>query len=528
MRDILCHEHPPTSFRSALFAVASGIKPVPAAAPNTRSLAADFAGGIALYGIPIVTRLLAGTLVVPIYTRYLTPADYGVLELLDLTSILFGTLIGIYFVQAVFYYYSAASDDAGRARSIGTAFYGSLLIAGLGLLLGWAGAKPVSRLIFGNTQQARLLLVALATIALSAVSEVGLCCLRTLDRRRTYAVVGVGRTLFGVACNLILLVGLHMGLAALVWGSMAVTIATALCVTWVLLPWLRSPFDGGLFVKYVKYSWPLNLSAVAMLTLDLGDRYVLKHSVSLAQIGIYGLAYKFGMIVNAFSLVFNQFWRPRMFSLVKEPNGEALYARVYTYYLFTILYVVLGTIVVVCPVLRLVVGPGFEDAAVYVPWIALAYLLRLSGDFFRNAFYLNKRTGYEAKITWLGTVVCVIGYLTLIPPFKLWGAIWATGVAFGVMLVASLWTAQRVQYFHFEWRRVLLVAGCGLSLALLYLFVEPATARAQLILGILFTACYPCILIVPGFLRDDEKRFLRAQLVRLHGSRQRLRKAPLS
>ena len=82
-----------------------------------RNLIWDFASALGFYAIPIVARALSSFLTIPVYTRFLTPADYGTLELLDLTSYLFAALIGTNFGHSIFYYHSAAQTAEERARS---------------------------------------------------------------------------------------------------------------------------------------------------------------------------------------------------------------------------------------------------------------------------------------------------------------------------------------------------------------------------------------------------------------------------
>src|SRR5579859_1611952 len=489
-----------------------------------RSLFLDFASGIAFYSIPVLVRAAASFLTVPVYTRFLTPTDYGTLELLDLTSFLVGVLIGTNFGHAVFYYYAAAKNDEGRSRAISTVFFGSLLLGafagGIGLLL----PGVVSQALFGNNSYVIYIRILFLTLAVAFPAEVGLSCIRVLNRHRTYAIVSVTRLLVGVAANIVLLAVYKMGFAAMLWGSFIVTAGTAAYMFWFCAPSFRVLPDRHLFWSMLKYSWPLNISALAMLILDLGDRYVLKRTVSLAELGIYGLAYKLGMIVGTVSLIFNQFWKPKMFTLMRQEGGDRRYVRICTYYTLSLTLVCMGLSLLMCPLIQVIVGRGFVSVANYIPAIAVIYLIRMVGDFFRNAFYLNKRTGKDAQITWFGTAVCVTAYLTLIPRFRLWGAIIATGISFGLMLGVSYWQAQRVQHFAFEIRRMVLIAGSGVALIALFLEIEPAGMYSQLMLGITFILGYPMVLLLLGLIKPEEKAAIRQGIAMVRGWIVRLRK----
>lgn len=472
--------------------------------PKDRSAILGFATGIGFYSIPFLARALSNFVVIPIYTRYLTPADYGILELLDLTSFLVAILIGTNFGQSLFYYYAAAQSPQERGEAVSTTFYGSLILAGISILFGVAMASTLGRMLFGNSQYTPVLRLVFGTLAFAFPAEVGMSCLRALDLSKAYSVISVGRLCFGIVLNIVLLVRFHLGFVALLWGSFVLVACSAAYLTWFNRHWLKYPFRWALFVKLIRYSWPLNLSGLATLVLDLGDRYVLKRWVSLSDLGIYGLAYKFGMIVSIASLIFNQFWKPRMFAIVKEEDGKRQYVRICTYYTLVLTYIAVGLSILSRPLFRLAVGSSFLVAATYIPWIASIYVVRLVSDFARNAFFLNRRTGKEAQITWLAATVCLAGYLSLIPIFKLWGAILATGVSFLFMFVVSFWQAQKVQHFHFEYRRMLAIGVCGASIIGVYFLLAPQPIWAQIALGVVLMLFFPILLILGGFFRKEE------------------------
>lgn len=489
---------------------------------KNQSIAVGFVAGIAFYAIPFVARSLSNFVVVPIYTRYLTPADYGVLELLDLTSFLVATLIGTNFGQSLFYYHAAARSPKDRGEAVSTTFYGSLILAGISIVFGVGLAAPLGRLLFGNSDYTSFLRLVFGTLAFAFPAEVGLSCLRALERIRAYSMISVARLILGAVLNVILLIKYHLGFAALLWGSFWVTAATAVFLAWFNRHWLRYSFHWGLFIKLMKYSWPLNISGLATLALDLGDRYVLKRWVSLSDLGIYGLAYKFGMIVSMASLIFNQFWKPKMYTLVKEPGGERYYVRICTYYVLALMFVAIGLSVPVPALLRVGVGASFLPALKYIPWIASIYVVRLLADFSRNAFFLNKRTGKEAQITWLAAAICIAGYLGFIPVLKLWGAILATGISFLVMFVVSFWQAQKVQHFDFEYGRLAAIGGCGAGLIVAYSLIEPASIVMRLLLSTVVTLAFPVLLYLGGFFREDERAWIAGLL---HSARTKMRSA---
>ena len=64
----------------------------------------------AIYAIGALISRLTALVMLPIYTRYLTPADYGVIELLTMAIEITGILVGLRITQALFRFYILAKD----------------------------------------------------------------------------------------------------------------------------------------------------------------------------------------------------------------------------------------------------------------------------------------------------------------------------------------------------------------------------------------------------------------------------------
>src|SRR5207244_1147827 len=92
---------------------------------------------------------LASFLLLPIYTRYLNPADYGTMAILDLTAAVFGTLIGTGIVSAVNRYHFEAHNEVEQDAIwwTGLTFLG--LIATALVTPAWLLRTPLAHLTLG-------------------------------------------------------------------------------------------------------------------------------------------------------------------------------------------------------------------------------------------------------------------------------------------------------------------------------------------------------------------------------------------
>src|SRR5215210_979616 len=104
----------------------------------------------AVYGLGgIVSRVLA-VLLLPLYTSYLTPGDYGQVETLIAMAAFIVTLVRGAISTAFFRFWFDRDDEAGRLMVLRTSFWFTMGAATLCLVMGVVLARPLGRLLFDD------------------------------------------------------------------------------------------------------------------------------------------------------------------------------------------------------------------------------------------------------------------------------------------------------------------------------------------------------------------------------------------
>src|SRR5262249_22555000 len=153
------------------------------------------------------------------------------------------------------------------------------------------------------------------------------------------------------------------------------------------------------------------LVGISLFIVHFGDRYFLQRYTSLEEVGTYALAYKFGMMLSYVQFPFSAYWSSQIYKVLRGENGSELFVRIFSYYLLAMVSAALLLILFSGPLITLLAAPTFRSAAILVPGIVLAYLLRAAGDYFRSLFYLNKRVGDDAWLNLIASAVCLTGYI---------------------------------------------------------------------------------------------------------------------
>jgi O-antigen/teichoic acid export membrane protein len=475
----------------------------------------------ATYAVGLLAARSLSFVLIPLYTRYLTTADYGILELLDLTLSLTLVFAGSRLGQALFYYYFAETDEDVRARHMSTNMLASVLFGAIALAVCWFFSPQLSWLVFGTAEYARYFRMTSVAVGVAIPMENGLCCVRAFNQPSVYSLISIVRTMAAALINVILLSKFHMGVASVLW-SLIVT-QSIVAVYLMVYVYRRVPFsfDMRLFRLQAKYSAPMSVGSLGEFVLNYGDRYFLRQVVSLSDIGIYSLAYKIGMLIPTIQGPFALYWLAQEVKVVRAEGGWKIFTRVATYQLLGLTAVTILIALFIEPLLKLLVTPAFRTAGKYGPWIALAYLVRAMSGPPREVFVIEKRPEKEAYVVWIGTILCLLGYAFLIPRFGLWGAVAATCGSFVCVFLISYLISQRLRRVEYEYRRAAIIAGAAALVIGVFTLVRPASFWTQVGTGCLMLILWFLLLHLAGLWQQNEKAFMRDKLSRVFWAKER-------
>ena len=466
-----------------------------------------------IYGLGNVGIRVAGLLLVPLYTYNLSPADYGVIEYLDLTALAIGMLFSLGLANAIYRYYYQAPEGTERRRVVSTALLPvlgvSLAISVVLILL----APWLARDLFHDARFVRWLRIVFVGFGFNMVAEFGMTYLLVLQRSAVYSAITVAKFVVGAGLNIYFLVGLHWGVQGILISNLITNVALGSILLAYVIRATGLGFDGGTLRTMVAYGYPLVLVQLSLFGINFADRFFLQATAGFTQVGIYALAYKFGIMLNTLVVAsFFQVWNAKSFEVASDPGAPAFYTRVFTYFTMGLLAAGLGMSLVIRDVIGIVAPPAYSAAAILVPLIVTAYVLNGIGTYFELGLKLTNRTPILGAIFAGTCAFCLALYWILIPRYGMFGAVLATVLAFAFKAVWVYAQGSRAYPIRFEFRRLVPAA---LLAALLWgaRFVLPPLPRAvSLAVGVAFFAAYVALLWALGWIRAGERAALAAWL----------------
>lgn len=433
-----------------------------AAAPDLRPQLRKLFSHSALYGAADVFSNAVNFLLVPLYTAFLSPRDYGDLALLLLFSTLAKILFRLGLDSAFFRIHYEMKDAAAQRRLAGTALLfsgaaGAALFALITLL-----APALGRLLLGDADAANLVRLAAADVFLGVFSFVPLTLLRIQDRPGLFSLLAGLRHLVNTLLKILLVV---KG-----WGVLGVLVAdvsaTAL-FSLALLPQLRRQVSltlaPDLLGELLRFGAPKVPHGLLLQLQNLADRKILDLFVSRGEVGLYQVGYTFAMGVKFPLSAFEPAWQPFVYSQLNRPDAPRTLARVASIAWAGFLLVGVSLAVVSGELLTLMTprSPAFRAAAPVIPVVVLAYLLQ--GLFLLTAvgIGISKKARYYPAVTFVAAATNVVANLLLVPRFGILGAAWATVLSYAAMAGVGFALAQPLFPVPWESRKLLGASALG-------------------------------------------------------------------
>lgn len=430
-------------------------------------------GHSAVYWSGVMVSKLIGFLLIPIYTHYLTPADYGTLELIALTTDVMALIVGARLTAAMFRFYHAAPDATERRQVLSTSLTAMIIVGLAFFVVSSLFAGDIARLLFGSSEHAILLRIVLFTTALQLVQQIAMSELRIHERSRLFVAITWIHLVVMVSGSILFLVVFGWGVFGVL---LAAAIATSLVAPVVIFSVVRRTGLGlhpALLRRMVAYSLPLIPAALCLFILHFSDRYILNLFVTLEAVGIYALAYKFGFLISAvIAHPFSLIWSNRMHVLYRESGRDRMYNQVLSAYAVVLVGAGIGLSLFIDEVLAMISPPVYHAAAALVPIIAGAYVLAAMNQLSMGPLYAEGRTGWVALATAAAAGVNVAVNFLLVPFFGAAGAAVATLFAFMTLAGVTQYLAARASSLRWDYRRafaplavgvVIVVIGRGLD-----------------------------------------------------------------
>jgi O-antigen/teichoic acid export membrane protein len=461
----------------------------------------------AIYGLGgLVSRILA-VLLLPLYTRYLSPSDYGKVETLIALTTVIGIVLRMGIHSAFFRFYFDSPEPEHRRLVLRTSFWFTMAMATAGLIVGVALSPQISDLLFGTTDDAELVAAAFVGLWAGMNYEQLTSLFRVEERSAAFVAASLSNVLLTIGATLILVVALDKGPIGVIVGNFTGTLLVYAALVGYRREQLGLQFDRGMLREMNRFGIPLVPTALFLWVTNFSDRLFLVQLADVTEVGLYSVGVRIASAMVLLLTAFRLAWPAFAYSIEDEGEARRTYAYVLTYLVLVATWVATALALLSPWIVDWIAAPAFAESSRVVGPLAFAAVA--FGAYIVVAIGVGRarRTQFNWVVTGVAAAVNIVLNLLFIPPYGMMGAAVATVAAYMTMFVGMAWWSQRIYPVPYQWRRVATAAGAGIALA-----AVGKLAGGGLPVAFLLVLAYPLALFLLGFYLPAERKAIGARL----------------
>jgi O-antigen/teichoic acid export membrane protein len=466
-----------------------------------------------IYAVGSTLHSLLAVFLIPLYTRYLDPSDYGVLGLLMVVSSISGLLAlsgGSGAMIRSFYDYDT---DEGKKVVFSTTFYWVLFNGILITLFCSIIYNKISNLIFSNEDTGILILLMTITGAVGALKMIPQNIFKLYKKSLLYITLETSTFIVGVLFILYFVIIKQLGLFGVVAGLLLSSILSFLILFVFILNKIVLKVDFKELKKQFIFGVPLIFAGFSSILFSFSSRFFIKHYHSLEIVGIFTLSQQItGVMITLFNVPLKMIWGPVFLENYKKTGHERFFKYATDYVFFIALSLSLGIAIFSKDLLFFIAPIQYQNASSIIPILLLGILFWSTNPMFNGGIIAERKTKFIAVNFFFGAIVNIILNILLIPKWGMYGAAWASTVSYLLMFINIILYNNKLGFIFIHLKRNIKLLGVALIIYYCSTFISSGVLILSILYKILLLLVGSIVIMFIGYLTTDEINFIKTKL----------------
>ncbi|MGO1057695.1 lipopolysaccharide biosynthesis protein [Planococcus sp. FY231025] len=396
------------------------------------------------FSIGSLLAAMIGIISIPILTRIIEPAEYGVATIF----LTIGSLLGIITVFGLDQAFVRFFYTSRKKNLLKKTFFISIMILGfLNLLLNLFEGE-ISNYVSPQGNYAFLFSLYVFSYVLFRFSNL---ILRMLQFGYRYSLILALQKFL----EFVFIINFAFFVSPSHYSILFGSITTMLVLSIISLGLSKSfwliddkELEKKQSVDLVRYSLPLMLSTLMALLFQSFDKFFLNYWGSSEELGIYSAGFKLIAVLNILQTSFATFWAPVSLEQYKnEPNNRKFFSDISK--IMTIVMITVAILVILLKdILVLFLGAEYKNASSVIPALVLMPIMYTMSETTVQGINFSLKTHIHILVTGIALFINVILSIILIPKFGMEGAALSVGLAYTSFYFSR--TYFGLKYFNFD------------------------------------------------------------------------------
>lgn len=432
------------------------------------SILKEFSKDTIVYGLGNGIKKFIGILLLPLYTRALSPADFGILDTLGTLLFFISAFFNLGLDSASGFYFFQPSDEKEKGKILFTTFILRLAVIVPSVIMSFF-SRGISMLLFKTPNYTNVVLITFLLIPINMLMSEQSLIYRFYRNPWGYNFLTIVKSLVNISAGILLVISFKFG----VWGAQMASLISSFAVIVVSFSFYTRKkynykFNWQWAKKLLKFGFPLVWAGLAVWVYSSSDRWFLLYFRNLNEIGYYSIGNTFSQPIGLISMAVQMSFGVLFLSVYNEekdsdkPRSKIMLRK--SLFLFIVITTLLSIFLSLYAyeIVRFVATKKFIEGIIVIPVLCFAGILAQMVQMVPVGISLSEKTWHYTWILIVVAIFNVVINLIMVPLWGFFGAAFTLLIAYLVYLVLSDIISKR--YFDAKWERIKVYSYLLLSL----------------------------------------------------------------
>ncbi len=412
-----------------------------------------------IYGLSDILLKLIGFFLVPIYTRAMSPEQYGLVGYANAVSQILVPLLGLGVVNCLpMLYYSYSEDERKRliSSAINFVVLFGLVISGFFLLF----TPPLFEKIAPDVLFAPYVVIAFWVSFLTGLNFLPLGVFNIQGRPLPYLLFSMGLAMTNVAASILFVIGLKMGALGVLYALLISGIFGFVATLFVLRKDYVPVIDRKLLKVLLVMSLPVLPHLVSGALNKFADRFFLASMSTMSTTGMYSLALVLvSPVLVVMGAVFSAL-NPMFYKRAAEGDTNLArdWGRLATAYFWVGAMAVLGVSLFAKETLAFFAPGSYSEAVDLMPVLAVAQMILGLYWILSPSIGYTKKTWVYSFSSFVAIFFGVSSNVYLIPIYGAFGAAVSTVISAFSQFIVFFIFAQKYYFVRYDYNYLFVIS----------------------------------------------------------------------
>lgn len=408
-----------------------------------------------IYGIGIALSKGIVFFTVPIFTRVFSPEQYGVIDLVNITAILFSVIINLGLDSAQSFYYMKYKNEKKNPNIVFSIIFKLKLLSSIivGILL-WLLIPLYSPYLKENIKDFNTYILFAVFISIFiAVNTSTIEIYRLKFKPWKYNLYSFIQSFLSIGGALLFIYYNEKNILNYFYGIITGNMISLIILITSCKQYLFNNTEENIFnkgIRYLKYGAPLIFGALSFQVIQSSDRFFILKFLDSTSLGIYSSGVNISMGIALIVVAFRKAWLPYALDLIQKGNNNKFFSNVAVYYITagSILCIILSALSGV--IVKIFVSPSFYESSEIIGIYSWAHIW--FGYFLISSLgiFYSKKTYHIIWIHFTAAIINIVLNVVLIPKWGIKGAALSTIIA--LMISNIILMIMGNKYYSIPWK----------------------------------------------------------------------------